>query len=100
MRRVLVGPARGTPARRLGIAVAATVLLAAAAPPPGATSCSGCHGGVDPLPKLAGRPSAEITAALAEYRAGTRPATLMNRIAKGFTPDESAAIAAWWSAHE
>ena len=73
----------------------ATVLLAAAAPPPGASSCSGCHGGA--LPVLAGRPAAETAATLDAFRTGTRPATVMNRIAKGFTPAESQAIAAWWA---
>jgi cytochrome c553 len=32
------------------------------------------------------------------FRSGTRPATVMNRIAKGFTDDEIAAIAAWYAA--
>jgi cytochrome c553 len=72
-------------------------LLAAAAPPPGALSCSGCHGGVAPLPVLAGRDPDEIVARLDEFRAGTKPATVMDRISKGFTRDESLAIAAWWA---
>jgi cytochrome c553 len=29
------------------------------------------------------------------FRSGGREATLMNRIAKGFTPEESRAIAKW-----
>jgi cytochrome c553 len=29
------------------------------------------------------------------FRAGTKPATVMDRIAKGFTHDETVAIAAW-----
>jgi sulfide dehydrogenase cytochrome subunit len=75
--------------------LAAAALLAAAAPPPGASSCSGCHGPTGSPGPLKGRDAAEVTAALDAYRAGTRPATVMNRIAKGFTHDESVAIATW-----
>ena len=85
IRRAALGLALGIP------------LLAAAPPPPGAASCSGCHGGVAPFPVLAGREAANTEAALAAFRAGTRPATVMNRIAKGFSSAESAAIAAWWA---
>ena len=79
-----------------GVAVLA-VMLGAAAPPPGASSCSGCHGGVAPLPVLAGRDAGDIVAALDAFRAGTQPATVMDRIAKGFSHDETVAIAAWWA---
>ena len=57
--------------RRGGVAVLA-VMLGAAAPPPGASSCSGCHGGVAPLPVLAGRECRPtIVAELDAFRAGT-----------------------------
>lgn len=68
--------------------------------PPGATSCSGCHGpGVSDaaVPPLHGRPSEEIVAAMQEYRNGRRPATVMDRVAKGFTDEETRAIASWLS---
>lgn len=68
--------------------------------PPGATSCSGCHGpgasGAAVAP-LHGRPSEEIAAAMQDYRTGQRPATVMDRIAKGFTDEETRAIATWLS---
>ena len=73
------------------------VILGAAGSPPGASGCSGCHGSVAPPPPLAGRDAGEITAALDAFRAGSRPATVMDRIAKGFTHDEAVAIAAWWA---
>jgi sulfide dehydrogenase cytochrome subunit len=79
-----------------GVAVLA-VVLGAASPPPGASSCSGCHGGVAPLPVLTGRNAGEIVVALDAFRDGTRPATVMDRIAKGFSHDETLAIAAWWA---
>jgi cytochrome c553 len=73
------------------------LLLGAAAPPPGASSCSGCHGGIAPVPVLSGRDATEIVAALDAFRGGTKQATVMDRIAKGFTHDESVAIAVWWA---
>lgn len=68
----------------------------AAASPPGASSCSGCHGAPGgAVPSLAGHSAADIAASLAAFRSGSRPATVMNRIAKGFSDEESRAIAAW-----
>jgi cytochrome subunit of sulfide dehydrogenase len=82
---------------RVRVVVALTAMLgtAAAPPPPGASGCSGCHGGVAPPPVLTGRSASDIVAALDAFRAGTRPATVMDRIAKGFSHDESVVIATW-----
>jgi sulfide dehydrogenase cytochrome subunit len=85
-------------------AVAAALLLAsslsfAADEPPGASSCSGCHavksGVQTPIPPLNGRDAKEIAAAMAEFRSGARPSTVMDRIAKGYTAEETQAIAGW-----
>ena len=69
--------------------------------PPGAMSCTGCHGlGTEAaMMPLGAYTAEEIAAALADYREGTREATVMDRIAKGFTPEESEAIAQWIAAH-
>jgi cytochrome subunit of sulfide dehydrogenase len=72
----------------------------AAAVPPLVATCSGCHpaNGGDPLlPRLAGRNATEIIAAMKAFRSGSRPATVMDRIAKGFTDNEIAVIAAWYA---
>ncbi len=37
-----------------------------------------------------------MVAAMQAYRSGQRPATVMDRIAKGFSDDEIKAIAAWF----
>ena len=71
----------------------------ASAAPPGASSCSGCHA-LRPqpgqaVPPIAGRPSSEIVDAMAAFRAAERPATIMTRIARGFSPEEMHAIAEW-----
>ena len=86
----------------LALALLSAPAFADTAAPPGATACSGCHAmrvtpGSGP-PPIHGRPADEIVAALRDYRADERPATVMNRIAKGFSDDESRAIAAWLSA--
>ena len=74
---------------------------ASAAPPPGATSCSGCHlptaSAETKVPPIRGRNPAEIVAAMEAFRSGERPSTVMGRIAKGFSGDETRAIAAWLS---
>lgn len=74
----------------------------AAEAPAGATSCSGCHAASSavhtPVPPLAQRPAPLTITAMQQFRSGQRPATVMDRIAKGFTEDEIAAIAAWYAA--
>jgi len=72
-------------------------VLAASEPSPGATSCSGCHtsGAASSVSRLYGRNADEIMTAMTGFRDGSAPATVMNRIAKGFSDDESRAIAAW-----
>jgi len=64
--------------------------------PPGASSCSGCHGaaGVE-IPSLSGLSADEIAQAMGAFKSGARPATLMNRLAKGFSESETRAIAQW-----
>ncbi|MBD0275615.1 MAG: c-type cytochrome [Acetobacteraceae bacterium] len=86
----------------LAALVLAPAAARAAASPPGASSCGGCHaeaGRPDAaVPSIRGRPASEIAAAMRAYAAGERPATVMDRIAKGFSEDEVQAIAAWISA--
>jgi sulfide dehydrogenase cytochrome subunit len=70
-------------------------------PPTGAASCSGCHpasAGVEtPVPRLAARNAAELVQQMQAFRSGQRDATVMDRIAKGFTDAEVEAIAAWYA---
>jgi cytochrome c553 len=81
----------------------ATAQAASSEPPAGAAACSGCHpahtGVVEtPVPRLAGRNAADIVAAMQAFRSGQKPATVMDRIAKGFTVEEIQAIADWFAA--
>jgi cytochrome c553 len=71
-----------------------------AAPPPGAASCLGCHaaaGTDNPVVPLASLKAEQIETAMQAYRSGTRPSTVMDRIAKGFTDEEVRAIAQWFA---
>jgi cytochrome c553 len=93
MRRVL--------AAAIGCASIAVAFAAGAEPPAGAASCSGCHPASarvpSPVPRLAGVDRAAIVKAMQDFRSGQRPATVMDRIAKGFTDEEIQAIAAWYA---
>jgi sulfide dehydrogenase cytochrome subunit len=104
-REVGVARAGGGPGLKLAL-VAAVFGLHATGPalaqtevPPGAASCSGCHSGHPgvgtSIPPLFGRDPGEIAALLRAFRAEERPATIMNRLSKGFSEEESLAIAAW-----
>jgi sulfide dehydrogenase cytochrome subunit len=67
--------------------------------PAGATSCFGCHAplvaGTLAVPSLEGRTAASIIADMKSFRSGERPSTVMGRIAKGFSEDETRAVAEW-----
>ena len=57
-----------------------------------ALSCASCHGtnGASPgsIPKIQGRTADYIEKAMLQFKADERPATVMNRIAKGYTDEE------------
>ena len=98
------------------IAASGTTLAFAQQPPPAfapsnvtqhgvrsmAANCAACHGTAgrpapgSAMPALAGRPQGELIAILGEFKAGKRPATVMQQIAKGFDDAEIAAIALYF----
>ncbi|SFV13612.1 c-type cytochrome [Pseudoduganella namucuonensis] len=88
----------------LALACAAQV-GAAETPPPGArlaANCAACHGtnGAtlgNALPPLAGQPKETLLASLLAYKAGTRSATIMTQIAKGYTDEQLAQLAAFFA---
>lgn len=87
----------GLPRRRGRAVLLPWVLVLGAAGPPGAASCTGCHAENVGIGVLHGRPADDIAAQLEAFRSGARPATLMNRIVRGFTPDEVRALAQWFA---
>lgn len=65
-------------------------------------TCAGCHGtgGISSgpaTPSLAGISTEYFTDAMKEYKEGTRPSTIMTRIAKGYTEEESSLMAGYFS---
>lgn len=94
-------------ATRVFVATAALLLTMpiahAAEAPAGASSCTGCHSaraGVPEMHALNGMPATEIASKLTAFKAGTEPATIMDRIAKGFSAEEIRALAAWYAAQK
>lgn len=62
-----------------------------------ASTCFACHGtdGKSPgtIPRINGYPAEIMAAQMKAFRNGTRPATVMNRHAKGYTDEEIELIA-------
>jgi cytochrome c553 len=89
-------------AAAVGLASIAAAVAAAAEPPVGAAACTGCHPSstrvTSPVPRLSGLDRAAIVKAMQDFKSGARIATVMDRIAKGFTDEEIQAIAAWYAA--
>lgn len=104
--------ARVTPSRRL----AAALLLASATLPATAqnaqalqtralaATCANCHGTEGravqnaAVPGLAGMPAVYMTEQLKTFKAGTRPATVMHQLAKGYSDAQIDQIAAYFAA--
>jgi cytochrome c553 len=68
-----------------------------------AMNCAMCHGTegrtVDgsSVPALAGRPAADIVSLMKAFKEGTRQATIMHQIAKGYNDAEIAAMADYFA---
>ncbi len=72
-----------------------------------AATCANCHGtdgksvAVDSgLQRLAGLDKAYLVEQLNAFRDGKRPATVMHQLAKGYTPAQIEAIAAYFAAQK
>ncbi len=67
-----------------------------------AAACGNCHGtdgrAVAGGQVLAGQDQAGLVRALKEFRSGTRPATIMHQISKGYTDQQIDLIAAYFAA--
>lgn len=79
------------------IGLAATQVPAAGDMPSVADSCLACHSNSADKPggiaSLQGLNEVDIVAAMREFRSGAREATIMGRLAKGFTDTEISAVA-------
>jgi len=89
--------------RLLLLAACGWAPMCGAAPSDGArlyASCAACHGTAgagagQALPVLAGQPREALVASMRAFKAGTRPATIMQQIAKGYSDEEIESIAAY-----
>ena len=67
-----------------------------------AWQCAPCHGTngqelTEAMPAIAGMPEQQIVESMMAFRAGTRPAIIMDRVSRGFTDDEIKAMAAFFA---
>lgn len=88
----------------------ATTTVAAPAQPPSAlqirvwatTTCMACHGTAGRaqtgMPSLAGMNRDEMIRKMTDYRSGRTPATIMHHHARGYSDEQIAAIAGYFSA--
>jgi len=71
-----------------------------------AATCANCHGTQgksvkDPsVPGLAGRPSAYIIEQMQAFKTGTREATIMHQIAKGYTEEQIKLMADYFASQK
>src|SRR5437016_144991 len=69
-----------------------------------ASNCANCHGtdgrSQGGMPSLAGQPKSYLVMHLQEFKTGTRPATVMQQLAKGYTDAEIDALATYFSAQK
>ena len=70
-----------------------------------ASACAICHGtdgraATKDVVPLAGLPREHVATQMRAFRDGSRPATVMHQIAKGYTDEQIDALAAWFSAQK
>ncbi len=70
-----------------------------------ASACAICHGTdgkavTQDVIALAGLPREHIATQMRAFRDGTRPATVMQQIAKGYTDAQIEAMASWFAAQK
>ena len=68
-----------------------------------AATCAGCHGTegrsvTKEVVSLAGLPKAQLVSQMRAFKDGTRPATVMHQIAKGFTDPQIEQLADYFAA--
>jgi len=92
----------------------AAALLAAAAPATFAqdtllarnlaATCANCHGtngqARGDMKPLAGQSAEKILAAVADFKSGAQPATIMHQISKGYTDEQMRLIAGYFAAQK
>ena len=69
-----------------------------------AATCANCHGtngaAAPGMVALAGYDKSGLVKAMADFKAGTRPATIMHQLAKGYSEAQIEAIAGYFAAQK
>jgi sulfide dehydrogenase cytochrome subunit len=100
---------RGTPTTlaiclAFGLALAPAAVKAAEPMAVMADACAGCHGtdghSIGGMPAFSGKSVDELKKFLREYKSGAREATVMDRIAKGYSDADLDAIAAYYASRK
>ncbi len=69
-----------------------------------AATCATCHGtngnARGEMKQLAGVSAEKILAAVADYKSGAQPATIMHQISKGYTDEQMKLIAGYFAAQK
>lgn len=69
-----------------------------------AAACANCHGtdgrALTGMEALAGKDKDDITQKMLDFKNGRKPATLMHQIAKGYSDEQIAQIAAYFAAQK
>ena len=69
-----------------------------------AATCANCHGtngvSVGGVESLAGKPKDELVRKMREFKQGTKPATVMTQLAKGYTDEQIEVVAGWFAAQK
>jgi cytochrome subunit of sulfide dehydrogenase len=69
-----------------------------------AATCANCHGtngnARGDMKPLAGVSAEKILAAVADYKSGAQPATIMHQISKGYTDEQMKLIAGYFAAQQ
>ena len=67
-----------------------------------AAACANCHGtkgvALEGMDTLAGKPQDELLKKLTDFKTGKKPATIMHQLSKGYTDEQLAQLAGYFSA--
>lgn len=101
-------PLAATLACAFSLATSAPILASDLSTPSGemfSNTCAACHGTFghfegDYMPPLAGMDKGRFVESMIAFRNGSRPATIMDRVAKAFTDEEIEAMADFFAAQD
>jgi cytochrome subunit of sulfide dehydrogenase len=69
-----------------------------------AATCANCHGtngkSVGGMDSLAGESKEKLLQKMSDFKSGSKPATIMHQIAKGYTDEQIALIAGYFAAQK